>query len=147
MQVTYRTATEEDLDFIWEAQSAGLGEAVRREFGVSSAEHRIHFENNFTVEGLQIVLADGEAAGYLMWEERSDDFYIGNIVLTPDYQHRGIGTAIVTSITDRAEEVGRDVRLQVLKANPARAFYEKHGFVVHSETAPHYQMKRSPSLS
>lgn len=60
--------------------------------------------------------------------------YIQNLFVDPDWQHHGIGTALL----DRAcAHLPRPARLRCLAANrDARAFYERNGWVVEAPPAP-----------
>lgn len=61
--------------------------------------------------------------------------------------HVGVGrsipaAAVVRYVIDRANQAQVPVRLQVLKANPARRFYERLGFKHCGETDSHFQVIR-----
>jgi ribosomal protein S18 acetylase RimI-like enzyme len=66
--------------------------------------------------------------------------YISNIEIAPEYQGRGIGTAITNGIIAEARRDGLSVTLRVLKVNPARHLYERLGFIVIKEDETHYYM-------
>ncbi|MFP3881640.1 MAG: GNAT family N-acetyltransferase [Actinomycetota bacterium] len=141
MGLVYRSPTDHDWELLWRINSAGLGKVVREEFNVSARQHRDFFDEHFRLsQNLQIIVVEGEDAGYLAHERRDDHIYVSGLVLLPPFQRRGIGTKIMRSITNEASASGSDVRLQVLKSNPARWFYEKLGFIVETETEHHYQM-------
>ncbi|MEA2024496.1 MAG: GNAT family N-acetyltransferase [Actinomycetota bacterium] len=137
-----RPATSSDVEFLWGTQHRALGDFIAVEFGTSVTEQRAFFDEHFDVDAHEIVLNEGEEIGFLFYEERSDHLYLGNIALVPQYRRRGIGSAILAKIIDEAETAGLPIRLQVLKPNPARQFYEKRGFVVIDETDHHFQMIR-----
>ena len=91
---------------------------------------------------LDVVLVDGEIAGYLDCELEADGLHLNNIRVAPRWQRQGIGTALVVGVIVRAVADGVPVQLQVLRVNPARTLYERLGFVVVEETATHYRMQR-----
>jgi ribosomal protein S18 acetylase RimI-like enzyme len=70
---------------------------------------------------------DGAVAGFLAGT--SDE--ITWMYIDPALQRRGVGRALVRHVLARASG---PVRLEVLDGNPARAFYERLGFVVESTT-------------
>ncbi len=60
----------------------------------------------------------------------------------PEYQRRGVGSAVIKDVNREATEQELPVTLGVLKVNPrAQALYEKLGFVVNGETETHILMK------
>ena len=75
-------------------------------------------------------------------DEHSTHLAIDQLFLRPETQGRGIGTALVQSVLARAEAKKLPVRLWVLRINPARALYERLGFVVFEETAASLHLQR-----
>ena len=63
------------------------------------------------------------------------------IEILPEYQNRGVGSAVIRDVLAQAQAEGLPVGLQVLKVNPARRLYERLGFNVVGETATHYLMR------
>ncbi|WBL37000.1 GNAT family N-acetyltransferase [Tepidiforma flava] len=83
---------------------------------------------------------DGELAGFLDLDEQGPTVDIAALELAPRWQRQGIGSAIIRAVQARAAELERPVTLQVLKVNPARALWERHGFRQVGESETHYQM-------
>jgi ribosomal protein S18 acetylase RimI-like enzyme len=53
--------------------------------------------------------------------------WIGHLAVFPGYQRRGIGSALLSQARERSP---RELRAFTFRRNlPARAFYERHGFV------------------
>lgn len=139
-----RDATPDDLDLIWEIQNEAIGPHVRRELGVTAEEHQSHFYEHFNVDGYVLVLDEGIEVGMLKWVIRESDVYLENGVLLPDYQGRGIGSAVIRLLLSEAASRGLPARLQVFKSNPAHKLYERLGFEVESETDHHLLMVARP---
>ncbi|MDT0441024.1 MULTISPECIES: GNAT family N-acetyltransferase [unclassified Streptomyces] len=64
-------------------------------------------------------------AGHESWLD--DSFTITELHVLPDYQHRGIGRALITSLTDSAAEP-RSILSAIDTESPARALYRKLGY-------------------
>ena len=74
-------------------------------------------------------------------EIENNTFEIGNICIKPEYQNKGIGTAILKEII--FDNKGQDIKLQVFKINErAIKLYEKMGFEKIDETQTHYIMMK-----
>lgn len=101
------------------------------------------FEESFDPDGLRIIEIDGEPIGALKVEMEVVPVRIWSIAIQPAHQRKGYGTAVISHVLQQA--AGMPVWLQVLKVNPARALYERLGFVVVEETVTHWQMVRGPS--
>lgn len=91
-------------------------------------------------DGAVIITKDGIDIGFYNGELLEDTYEIGNICIIPEYQNRGIGTAILKDILDANKD--RTVTLQYFKKNPVGRLYERLGFKVVGETKFHYQMSR-----
>ena len=139
---TLRPATESDYELMWEIQRISLGPYVDATWGWDEAFQRSYFDEHFDHRKHQIIRVEGRDAGFLSVEHREDYVYLGNVALLPDFQNRGIGAVVVRDVITQAEESALSVRLQVLKSNPARRFYERLGFTPYGETETHFQMLR-----
>jgi len=64
------------------------------------------------------------------------------IQLVPELQDPGLGAGILTKIIAEADWANAAVALSVLKANPARALYERAGFAVVGESEYEFHMLR-----
>ena len=93
----------------------------------------------------EIVQVAGEPVGCLWVREHPDALELVRLYLLPQVQNRGLGSALLVGLLDRARREGRGVRLRVLKQSPARRFYERHGFVVVDETEAHHRMHAEPA--
>jgi orotate phosphoribosyltransferase len=143
--VGYRHATETDLDFLYSLHVATMKEYVEKVWGWDDAYQEARFRENYAPAHLQIVTYDGRDIGMLSAEERDEDLFLRTIEIHPDFQSKGIGTAIINSIIANGAQKNKVVFLQVLKVNPARQLYENLGFSVIEETKTHYKMKTSVS--
>lgn len=138
-----RPATAEDYAFLEQLHRRTLRPYVERTWGWDDAEQAAMFRRRFDPALLVIVVVDERDAGVLHVERRADETFLVNIALDPEFQGRGIGTAIVGDVL--AE--GAPVTLQVLRVNPARGLYERLGFRLTEETATHYRMRAGPAVT
>jgi ribosomal protein S18 acetylase RimI-like enzyme len=90
-------------------------------------------------EGTSIIVVDGSDAGWLHVIESADSIYLGQLYLVPSLQNRGIGTAIVRELEDKATQARKALTLDVMKNNRARSLYERLGFRVVGESE--YKLK------
>jgi ribosomal protein S18 acetylase RimI-like enzyme len=88
------------------------------------ADARAFFRNRVLVEcDVWVAESDGVLAGLLALEVP----WIRHIAVFPGRQRAGIGTALLRKAQERSP---RELRLYTFRRNePARAFYERHGFV------------------
>ncbi len=91
------------------------------------------------------IVAQGKRIGVVQIEETRTEISLRQIAILPEYQRRGIGTAIIQSLMTRALAGRKSLRLSVFQSNSqARRLYERLGFAVVSETAEDAQLAFTP---
>jgi len=69
-------------------------------------------------------------------------FYISRIEVDPEVQNRGVGSALMQHLLERARQSGASaVELHVLELNRACRLYERLGFRVVAEEPPKLRMR------
>lgn len=85
---------------------------------------------DMTPFGLRVTDADGALVACCLYDTWWDELHVDKLVVAPDKQGKGIGSALLKKI----EEIAREKKLQHLVADAmswqAYPFYEKHGFKV-----------------
>ena len=142
-RVTVRNAELIDQTFAYETRELAMRTYVEQTWGKwNQDEARIQIADDIRRKRLNIIELDGKPAGMMRVDEHSTHLAIDQLFLRPETQGRGIGTALVKSVLARAETKKLPVRLWVLRINPARALYERLGFVVFEETAASLLLQR-----
>ena len=85
----------------------------------------------------EIIQHRGADIGLLGVERLSDHWRIDKLYVLPSWQNRGIGSGLI----ERLQAQGVELRLTVLEVNPARRFYERHGFVLVNTIPPRHHMR------
>jgi ribosomal protein S18 acetylase RimI-like enzyme len=138
-----RPATDDDYDFLYHLHVATIQPYVAATWGWDDTIQTNFFRQKFDPAKRQIILLDGKPAGVLSVEEQESETFLALIEILPEYQGRGLGTAVIHDLIHTAQQHGRPVTLHVLKTNhPARRLYERLGFTITAETPTHYHMKR-----
>lgn len=91
-----------------------------------------------------IITYDGDLIGTIAAIESEDCIEIGQFFILPDYQNKGIGTHLLKSILNKAEQLGKNVTLRFLKNNPVKSLYARNGFRVVDSDEILYYMERKP---
>ena len=86
-------------------------------------------------------------AGCRPTDTQDDDFFIAQLFVDRPFQRRGIGTKLMKRLIEEAERAEQSVRLEVVKINPARRFYERLGFRITYEDERKFHMKRDRNLA
>ena len=144
MRVTRRPATEADAEFARRVHHAAYRDVVERQFGPwdEAAQDR-YFARDWGDAVFAIVLADGVPCGYACVEDRAAeaDVHVRELVIAPEHQGRGIGTALLREVQARARERGVPVHLGTFTRNRALALYQRLGFREIGRTESHVLLR------
>lgn len=138
--LTRRPATEADVPFLLRLRR----ESMDRHLGASGAstEESDHLDRiRHRLDCADILLDDGDPVGLLKVARDGDAWTVIQIQLAAAVRGRGIGRTLLEQIIAEARAAGATLGLSVLKANPARALYERLGFVVIGESGHEYVMR------
>ena len=122
---------------------ASIGPYVRETWGTwDEADQRRRFDAVTRPEEHDILEVDGVPIGCICVKWSDTEVDLVRLFILPQFQNRGHGTAILREILAAADARGLPVCLRVLRVNPARRLYERHGFAVCGESDTHYSMAR-----
>jgi GNAT superfamily N-acetyltransferase len=140
---TFRAANSEDAGFVYavaEKNFRGLVEGQGKKWAVARMQEQS--AQQASSPSTSIIEIRGADAGFLTVEYAETLVRIDALLLLPEYQRQGVGSHIFGGIMARARAAGLPVHLSVYKANPARAFWDRHRFKVTGEANDHLQMAR-----
>ena len=93
--------------------------------------------------GASVIVVGEVDAGILIVERLPNEVRLLMLCLLPSHQGRGIGCSLVSALEREAAARHVPLRLDVLKVNPARSFYERLGFGVEDESEYFFHMRYS----
>jgi len=94
---------------------------VAKTWGWDETWQQRHFRQHFDPVDRQIIVFRGHDVGVLSVAERETHVSLQVLEVLPQYQRRGIATAILQTVLHEAGCKGKAFTLQVLKVNPAQA--------------------------
>lgn len=144
MQPTYtlRPATQNDYNFLYQLHVATIRDAVEATWGWDEEFQRRYFEEHWDPGPRRIIVVQGQDVGMVQVETYQDEIFLALIEVAPQWQGKGIGSAVIRDVQARAREAGLPLTLHVLKANPkAKRLYERLGFVVVEEREERFVMR------
>ena len=97
---------------------------------------------SFDKGGLRVILRAGAVLGCAQAVRHTDHLEITSVYLEPSAQGQGLGRAVIAAL--RAEAPGLEARIEVLQGSPARAFWERLGFVVTGQAGVDWHMAHPP---
>lgn len=136
-----RPATREDIPFLLALRQQTMDAHLLASGVDTSGDY--HLERvTYRLDCAQILLDQGLPAGLLKVDRRPNEWEILQIQLTSEMQGAGKGRQILEEIISAAAAAKASVRLNVLKANPARHLYVRLGFELVGESLHEYIMLR-----
>ncbi|MGZ8982112.1 MAG: GNAT family N-acetyltransferase [Burkholderiaceae bacterium] len=142
-RLTLRPAVSDDLESVFVVTKAAMGPYVEATWGTwDDSVQRDRVAETFSACTHQLIYLGTELAGVLAVKVHPDHLQLLKVFLLPAFQRRGFGTMLVKQVIERAETDGLPVRLRVLRVNPAKALYERLGFVVTHEEPERFFMER-----
>lgn len=145
MDIKLRPATPDDFDFAFEVKRQAMGPHIvanwdwNEEFQLELHKTRWNEKTWFV-----IVSSENDIGTVSLHELEEGTLRFGEFYLLDDYRNMGIGTTLLTRILEKSDRREQRVVLEILKWNPVRSLYERHGFSVSSENDIHYLMERDP---
>jgi ribosomal protein S18 acetylase RimI-like enzyme len=104
--------------------------------------------SRFRPERWQIILAENEDIGMLVFENEEDSLRLAEIEILPAWQGRGIGSSVIRWLMREAARTGKPLTLRVLHVNErARALYVRLGFRPFKEIETHVYLSWSGERS
>ena len=141
MKYGIRCVTENDYDFIYRVKKEAYQKYVEKYYGSWDEEQQKEYFKTFIEtykDGAYIIYLNGSDIGFYNEVVVEDKYEIGNICIVPEYQNKGLGTAIIKELLEKNAD--KSVTLQYFKSNPVGRLYERLGFKIIGETEYHYQM-------
>jgi GNAT superfamily N-acetyltransferase len=105
------------------------------------------YESRFPESRYDVIVVDGETAGRLWVGADAVEVRLLDIAILPNFQNRGVGTALINELIDEVRPSTKRLRHMVFVLNDdAHRFYARLGFVVIEDLGAYKHMEwREPS--
>lgn len=137
-----RDSTTEDETFIYELSHLTLRphvEAIGRKWATARMHEKCAREA--IDPAMKIVRVESSDVGVYLLETQPTELWLHSMLLLPAFQRKGIGRTLLSGSLEKARALDIPLRLAVMRANPARAFYERHGLSVYDEATEYFLMQ------
>jgi ribosomal protein S18 acetylase RimI-like enzyme len=123
-----RPATRSDLGFCWPIYRDAMKPLTEALGSWNEAAQQKLIEDAVADAGTSILRQHEDDAGWLQVEETRHIVHLQQLFVLPAMRNRGLGTAFLTWMKERADRKRKDLTLEVMTNNPARHLYERLGF-------------------
>ena len=137
--LTFRPIANADLPFL-----SGLYASTREQelahvpwtpeqkaafFDMQFRAQHAHYQQHYPGAQWLVILRGSEPIGRLYIDRWPKEHRLVDIALTPAHRSQGYGTALLQDLIDEAGDAGKPLTIHVEKNNPARALYDRLGFL------------------
>lgn len=140
--VTYKTASENDIDYLFDLRMKTMIPHYAKANLPTDRENTLK-RILYQFEKGNIILLDDEPIGYLKVSRTDTHIDILQLQIDPSQQGKGLGKMILTDILKEASATGKIATLSVLKVNKAQHLYMSIGFKTVREDEHSYFMEFS----
>jgi len=135
-----RQAKDSDLEFLKKLRSETMDEYLKKEgLPVDETSHLKRIQYHF--DAANILNIHGKPIGLFKYYEDARICHVIQVQILPQYQGKGIGKSILSTLQKQARKEDKSVNLSVLKSNPAKHLYERLGFTVISQSDNEFTMQ------
>jgi ribosomal protein S18 acetylase RimI-like enzyme len=136
-----RQATADQFDATFVIKKASGGAYIRDVFGWDEDIQIGFHQRQFSSQNTRLILLGGATVGWVSVFDHDDCTKIEELYVLPEFQKRGIGTAVLLEVIAHAKRRQVPLRLRVFKINDgARRLYERLGFRAGEEDGPFLYM-------
>lgn len=144
-KIEKRPAQEKDNLFARETHHTAYRDVIVRQFGnFDQGMQDDFFDKSWKPENHEILLSNKQKIGYCSIDRYDNYFHVHELVLSPEFQGKGLGSKILNDLINEARDKKVSIKLQVLKENRAQHLYRKLGFQDIGTTDTHIQMEFNP---
>lgn len=143
MLIAFRPARSQDFDYCRRIYFGEMGWIIR-ELHLDELAQAESFQKQWDQTQVRIITLQGADIGWLQSFTQDDELFIAQVFVERPHQRRGIGTEVMKSLMNEAEQLNQTIRLNVVKINPAIRLYERLGFRISGEDDRKFYMKRNP---
>jgi len=143
--IAFRKVEDGDLTFLIKLRKLSMGKHLTFSgINTSNESHTKSVKENFYES--QIILRDRKPIGLLKMavvalNNTTKSLHIKQFQLLPTYQNKGIGSYVLLVVKKRALLLQLPITLNVLRSNPAKTLYLRHGFQIEGKTKIEYKMR------
>ncbi|TWU48946.1 Transglutaminase-like superfamily protein [Rubripirellula tenax] len=131
--IEYASVTEEDLDKLATIRVEAMRESLEKVGRFDPQRARDRLRNSFHCEYTTAIIIAGQRVGFYTLRAGDDRLHLDHFYILPEFQLRGIGSAVMQRIKAVASRKQWSIRLGALRESPSHRFYQRHGFTKVSE--------------
>ncbi len=125
-----REAIDEDYEFLFELKKTAEYEPIKAVFGWDENVQKEIHRNEWNEAKPTIIEIDGDPVGSYLVQAHPEHLYFGRFFLLPHCQGKGIGSQVLKTVIQLANEKSLPIQLCYLQGNRVGQLYKRLGFEV-----------------
>lgn len=125
----YAPVTDSDFDALADLRIAAMRESLERVGRFDPERARQRLRASFAPALTTGILLQGQRVGFYVLRAEDGALKLDHLYILPDFQGRGLGSAVMQRIAEDADRQGLAVRLGALRDSESNQFYRRHGYV------------------
>ena len=135
-----------DYGFARQLYALTMRDIIELAFGWDEYRQDLSFARQYVQSEVRIITLNGRDIGWLQTRSVGPTLHLFQFYIAPRWQNQGLGSLVLKRVLAQAEKRGWNVALSVMKENPARRLYERHGLrATHEDRYKVYMRTISPS--
>ncbi len=135
--ISLRQASDSDIDLTFAIKKSAGGQYVREVFGWDERVQLGRHKDRFSPKNTDLIVQNGTVVGWISVLDDEDHTKVDELYVLPEFQHKGIGTAVLREVIKHAKLRNVPLRLRALDINrDSIRLYEKLGFAIQDEDGP-----------
>jgi GNAT superfamily N-acetyltransferase len=141
---TFESVRAEDFETLLILHTAAMRPSLERVGRFDPERSRQRLRDSFYPEHTQIIVHHGDRVGFYTFRPEADYFKLNHLYILPGFQSQGLGATLLNHLIAIADTARKSIRLTALRESAANRFYQRHGFVAHSEEEWNINYERLP---
>jgi GNAT superfamily N-acetyltransferase len=137
--------TSDGQEVAYQIKKESLGPHVIVKWGWDDVEQRALHNAQFALRDVLGIFVQEQLVGTIAIKVTGESLHLDDFYILAHRQNNGLGSKVLKHVQAMAFNIGVPLTLQVLKWNPAVAFYSRHGLRETAQTETHILMSWEPA--
>ncbi len=133
-RVTLSPVLKTDFEDLLAIRIEAMRESLERVGRFDLARARERLRKSFYPESSRYILLDNQKTGFYTFRVGDEECYLDHLYIKPEFQSKGVGSAIIERLTAIAREKDLPIVVGALKESGSNRFYTKRGFIKTDES-------------